>query len=176
MHLRLATEDDYIQYYRWIRVIFSIIFSGERPTEERIKRPRVVKVYPNHLSEEQKKRRMARDKLKWLRRNYEYSFENFQKKVSKKEIFVIEQSIGEIVGYIDARSAQKGQLRIYDWALSGEYQEIDIMKDIINQFQKEYAKKRSVYILCPMHGDERAYKLLTSLGFVYEHLCFYLSP
>ena len=169
MRLRKATDAEYAYYARWRDVIFSILYSGTRPTKEELEKRRLRRQIKKRepakeltLKERQRfnknlRRKRARKKLK-------YSIDEYRRKVGSKEVTFIEEN-GVIIGYVETRKSPKGYFRIVDWALSGEFQELDYMKTILEELKKK-AKDRIIYILAP-DFEGWSTEALTALGFEY---------
>lgn len=171
MRLRKATEAEYAKYIRWRDIVFSIPFSGIRPTEEALNKRRIFR--------QLRKRRPAEDltlkqrqqinryrNRRKMRKKLKYSVDEYLRKIGRKEITFIEEK-GVVIGYVEIRISQKGYFRIVDWALSGKFQELDYMKEILEELKKK-AGKRQIFILAPRIEGEWSCEALTSLGFHYE--------
>lgn len=170
MRLRKATEGEYAMYARWRDIVFSIPFSGTRPTDEvlqarRLRRYLYKPKSSNGLTLKQRLQPNMYRNCKKIRKKLKYSMDQYQSKVGRKEITFIEEN-GSVVGYVEIRLTSRF-FRIVDWALSGQYQEFDYMENVLNQLKKK-AGKRQIFILAPKMEGRWSCEALTTLGFHHE--------
>ena len=173
MRLRKATEAEYSLYARWRDIIYSIPFSGTRPTADVIQYRRVKR----HLKKlEPAKELTLRERQRYnkLKRRHQrilklkYSIDEYKKKVDRKEITFIEEN-GVVIGHVEIRLSQRGYFRIVDWALSGQYQNLDYMRKILEELKKK-AGKREIFILTGREVEGWCSDALRALGFHYERV------
>lgn len=170
MRLRKATESEYALYARWRDIVFSIPFSGTRPTDEvlqarRLRRHLYKPKSTDGLTLRERQRINRHMELRRMRKKLKYSMDQYKGKVDRKEITFIEEE-GVVIGYVEIRLTQKF-FRIVDWALSGRYQEFDYMEKVLDQLKKK-AGKREIFILAPKIEGEWSCEALTTLGFYHE--------
>lgn len=173
MRLRKATESEYSFYARWRDIIYSIPFSSRRPTSDVIEYRRINRHLKKletakelTLKERQSlnkamKKREARKRLK-------YSIDGYISKVNRNEIMFIEED-DVVIGYVEIRPSPKGFFRIVDWALSGEFQNLEYMNEILEELKKK-AGKRKIYILTGSEMEGWCSEALRALGFYHEKL------
>lgn len=172
MRLRQATGSEYAMYARWRDIVFSIPFSGTRPTDEVLQARRLRRhMYKPKSSDgltlkERQQLNRRRDRRK-MRKKLRYSMEQYKSKVGRKEITFIEEN-GVVVGYVEIRLTPR-LFRIVDWALSGQYQEFDYMRIVLEQLKKK-AGKRQIFILAPKMEGQWSCEALTTLGFHHERV------
>ncbi|MBR2704234.1 MAG: hypothetical protein IKE91_02060 [Clostridia bacterium] len=172
MRLRKATDAEYTFYARWRDIIFSVVYSGTRPTKEALEKRRyrrkIKKREPaKELTLKERQRLNKYRRRRKARKRLRYSIDEYKRKVGSKEITFIEEK-GVVIGYVETRNSPKGYFRIVDWALSGDFQELDYMQTILEELKKK-AKDRIIYILAP-NFEGWSTDALTALGFHYERV------